>query len=243
MLLDFNGECDSLIAKVKWNNASKVKERIEKSYENINKLGKTSQIEISIDFLKLKLKEFALTYEYEQKKYEEKEEQRRIREQMREEEKVQKELERAQREAEDEEKRYQKALDKAKQELLNANNVEIEALNEQIKSLENKLTEAHEKKERAISLAQLTKVGHIYVISNIGSFGDDVYKIGMTRRLDPIDRGKELGDASGPVTFDVHAIIYSENAPQLENEIHKKFNYSRLNRINNRRDLLRTKVQ
>jgi hypothetical protein len=239
MLLAFNGECDSLIAKVKWNNASRVKERIEKSFENINKLGKTSEIEISIDFLKLKLKEFALTYEYEQKKYEEKEEQRRIREQMREEEKVQRELDRAQREAEDEEKRYQKALDKAKQELLSANNVEIEALNEQIKSLENKLSEAHERKERAISLAQMTKVGHIYVISNIGSFGENVYKIGMTRRLDPVDRVKELGDASVPFAFDVHAIIYSENAPQLENEIHKKFNDRRLNRINNRREFFR----
>lgn len=239
MLLAFNGECDSLIAKVKWNNASRIKERIEKSFENINKLGKTSEIEISIDYLKLKLKEFALTYEYEQKKYEEKEEQRRIREQMREEEKVQRELERAQREAEDEEKRYQKALDKAKQELLSANNVEIEALNEQIKSLENKLSEAHERKERAISLAQMTKVGHIYVISNIGSFGENVYKIGMTRRLDPVDRVKELGDASVPFTFDVHAIIYSENAPQLENEIHKKFNDRRLNRINNRREFFR----
>jgi hypothetical protein len=109
MLFAFNGESDGLIAKVKWNNAEKTKERILKAYENINKLGETQNIEIVKDFLNLKLQEFALTYEYEQKKYEEKEEQRRIREQMREEEKAQKELERAQKEAEEEERRSQKA--------------------------------------------------------------------------------------------------------------------------------------
>src|SRR5690242_21340716 len=102
---------------------------------------------------------------------------------MREEEKAQKEFERAQREAEDEERRFQKALDKAKQELGSSSIQNVEALNQQIALLETKLKEAQEKKERAISLAQQTKVGHIYVISNIGSFGENVYKIGLTRRL------------------------------------------------------------
>ena len=236
MLFAFNGECDGLIAKVKWNNALKTKERIQKAFENINKLGVTTNTEITADFLRLKLEELALTYEYEQKKYEEKEEQRQIREQMREEEKAQKELEKAQREAEDEERRYQKALDKAKSELGTASQKELEVLNEQITTLEKRLAEAHERKERAIAMAQLTKVGHIYVISNIGSFGEHVYKIGMTRRLDPLDRIRELGDASVPFQFDVHAIIYSENAPQLEYELHKKFSNNRLNRINNRKE-------
>ena len=162
---------------------------------------------------------------------------------MREEEKAQKELERAQKEAEDEEARFQKALDKAKKELGSASQNEVDELNNQISSLEKKLQEAHERKERAISMAQMTKVGHIYVISNIGAFGEDVVKIGMTRRLDPLDRIKELGDASVPFHFDVHAIIYSENAPQLENELHKKFNDRRLNRINNRKEFFKASLE
>ena len=79
--------------------------------------------------------------------------------------------------------------------------------------------EAQEKKERALSMAQQTKRGHVYVISNIGSFGENVYKIGMTRRLEPTDRVKELGDASVPFQFDIHAMIYSDEAPTLENEV------------------------
>ena len=207
MLFAFNGESDGLISKVKWNNAAKTKERITKTFETINKLGLSQNVFITNEFLNLKLEELALTYEYEQKKYEEKEEQRLIREQMREEEKAQKELEKAQKEAEDEEKRFQKALEKAKQELQGTSNVDSSVLEEQIKDLEKKLQEAQDKKERAIAQAQLTKVGHIYVISNVGSFGQDVYKIGMTRRLDPLDRVRELGDASVPFQFDIHAII------------------------------------
>jgi hypothetical protein len=243
MLYAFNGECDGLISKVKWNTATKIKERIEKAFNDINKLGEVQTTFITEQYKNLKLEELALTYEYEQKKYDEKEEQRQIREQMREEEKAQKDLERAQKEAEDEEARFQKALDKVKKELGSASQNEVDELNNQISSLEKKLQEAHERKERAISMAQMTKVGHIYVISNIGAFGEDVVKIGMTRRLDPLDRVRELGDASVPFHFDVHAIIYSENAPQLENELHKKFNDRRLNRINNRKEFFKASLE
>jgi multidrug efflux pump subunit AcrA (membrane-fusion protein) len=243
MLYAFNGECDGLISKVKWNTANKIKERIEKAFNDINKLGEVQTTFITEHFKDLKLEELALTYEYEQKKYDEKEEQRQIREQMREEEKAQKELERAQKEAEDEEARFKKALDKARKELGSASQNELDELNNQISSLERKLLEAQERKERAISMAQMTKVGHIYVISNIGSFGEDVVKIGMTRRLDPLDRVRELGDASVPFRFDIHAIIYSENAPQLENELHKKFNDRRLNRINNRKEFFKASLE
>lgn len=239
MLYAFNGECDSLIAKVKWNNATRSKERILKSFQSINKLGESHQIEITTKYLDLKLQELALSHEYENKKFEEKEEQRRIREQMREEEKAQKEFERAEKAADEEERRYQRALQRAKSELETASVSEIGILNEQIQLLETKLAEAHDRKERAISMAQLTKVGHIYVISNLGSFGVDVYKIGMTRRLEPMDRIRELGDASVPFQFDVHAIIYSENAPQLEYELHKKFQDRRLNRINGRKEFFK----
>ncbi len=242
MLFAFNGECDSLIARVKWNNAEKSRERIQKSFEAINKLGASHSIEITAAFLDLKLKELSLVYEYENRKQEEKEEQRRIREQMREEEKAQREYERAKRDAEEEENIYEKALETARKELAVAGKDSELQLQEKIKALEQQLQEAQAKKERAVAMAQLTRNGHIYVISNIGSFGENVYKLGMTRRLDPLDRVKELGDASVPFHFDVHAIIYSENAPQLEYELHRRFSDRRLNRINTRKEFFRVSL-
>src|SRR6185312_3815210 len=110
MLFAFNGECDALIAKLKLNTATKTIERLNKSFEAINKLGVVADVELTKELLDLKLAELALTHEYENKKQDEKEEQRRIREQMREEEKVQRDIERVQREAEEDERRYQKAL-------------------------------------------------------------------------------------------------------------------------------------
>lgn len=109
-------------------------------------------------------------------------------------------------------------------------------LNDQILKLKRQLALAHEVKERAIFRAQMTKSGHVYIISNMGSFGENRYKTSMTRRLDPMDRVKELGDASVPFEFDVHAIIYSDNAPELENILHKAFNKKRINMINNRKE-------
>ena len=242
MLFAFNGECDALISRVKWNNAEKTRERINKAFDAINGLGASHQIEITKEFLALKQEELSLTYEHEQKKYEEKEEQRLLREQMREEEKAQREFERAKAEAEEEEWRYEKALEKARKELTLAGGANVDVLHDKIKILEGQLQEAHQKKERAIAMAQLTKVGHIYVISNIGSFGEDVYKLGMTRRLDPLDRVRELGDASVPFLFDVHAVIYSEDAPQLEYELHKKFGDRRLNRINTKKEFFKVSL-
>lgn len=232
----FNGECDSLIAKVKWNNIEQYSARIEKAFDNINKLNKSNDIHITEDYKELKLKELRLAHEYANKKYEEKEEQRRIREQIREDERAQRELEKVQKEAEEKEQQYQKALEKAQKELEKAQGAELEKLNSQIAELQQQLSEAHEVSERAMSRAQMTKSGHVYVISNIGSFGENVYKIGMTRRLEPMDRVKELGDASVPFQFDVHAMIYSENAPELENTLHKEFNDKRVNLVNTRKE-------
>lgn len=232
----FNGECDSLVAKVKWNNIGQSEKRIEKTFDAINKLNKSNDVHIQPDYLDLKIEEIRLTHEYELKKYEEKEEQRRIREQMREEEKARRDFEKAQKEAEKEEKLLQQAMKKAQEEISKASEEERERYEAQLAELEGKLKEAEEKSQRAISMAQQTKSGHVYVISNIGSFGENVFKIGMTRRLEPLDRVNELGDASVPFKFDVHAMIYSENAPELENQLHKAFNDKRLNYINLRRE-------
>ena len=132
-------------------------------------------------------------------------------------------------------KRYQEALDKARNEVDGANEKQKEKLLSQIKELEERMKEMEEKK-RTISQAEITKTGHVYVISNVGSFGDGVYKIGMTRRLEPLDRVKELGDASVPFPFDIHAMIRTTNAPGLENALHKHFDNKRVNLENTRKE-------
>ena len=91
-------------------------------------------------------------------------------------------------------------------------------------------------------MAEFTKAGHVYIISNVGSFGENIFKIGMTRRLEPMDRVRELGDASVPFAFDVHGMIYSENAPALENLLHRKFNDLRVNKVNSRKEFFRVKL-
>ena len=235
----FNGECDSLISKVRWNNVKRFEERITKTFNAINKLGKSKNTFITDDYLKLKLDELHLVYELAHKKHQEKEEAREIRAQQREEERAQREFEKARKDAEIEEKRFQKALEKAKRDLGLVSGEKLEELNSQIALLEKNLQEANEAKQRAISRAQETKSGHVYIISNLGSFGENVYKIGMTRRLEPMDRVKELGDASVPFTFDLHAMIFSENAPELENLLHKEFDDRRINKVNYRKEYFR----
>ncbi|MCP8689978.1 DUF4041 domain-containing protein [Marinobacterium sedimentorum] len=236
MLRAFNGECDAAISKVKWNNVLGMEERIRKSLDAINKTGESMNVSITPQYLNLKLKELRLNHELAEKQYQIKEEQRQIREEMREEEKARRELEKAQQDAQKEEQRYQQVLEKARLELQEAHGAEAEKYAEQIQQLEQQLADAHEKSQRAISRAQETKSGHVYVISNEGSFGEDVYKIGMTRRLEPLDRVRELGDASVPFLFDVHAMIFSHNAPELERELHNHFDHRRLNLVNNRKE-------
>lgn len=235
----FNGECDKLIAKVKWNNVKRFEERIKKSHKAINRLNKTNDVHITQQYLQSKVNELHLAYEFEHKKHEEKEERKAIRAEQREEEKAQREFEKARKEAELEEIRYQKALERAQKELGLVSGEEVDKLNNQIADLQKNLKEAHDAKERAISRAQETKSGHIYIISNIGSFGENIYKIGMTRRLEPMDRVKELGVASVPFKFDLHALIFTENAPELESLLHKEFDDRRINKVNNRKEYFR----
>lgn len=243
VLRAFNGECNSFIAKVKWNNVNQMKERIHKSYEAINKLGENSAVKIEKEYLDLKIEELILEYEYQAKKQQEKEELRAIQEELREEEKARREYEQAQKEAEKEELNYQKALEKARKEFEETTGEKHDKLLEKISKLELELKEAQERKERALSMAQQTKRGHIYIISNIGSFGEHVYKIGMTRRLEPIDRVKELGDASVPFQFDIHAMIYSEEAPTLENQLHKEFADKKVNMLNYRKEFFKVTLE
>jgi hypothetical protein len=236
LLRAFNGECDAAVANVTWNNITKMEERVRKSFEAINELGSAMQMSITGQYLALKLNELRLTFELEEKKQQEREEQRRIREQIREEEKAQREIEKAKEDAEKNEADYQKLLAKAREEALRASGTQLQILTEKISTFEQKLDEARQKKERAIARAQLTKSGFVYVISNIGSFGERVFKIGMTRRLEPMDRIAELGDASVPFPYDLHAMLYSDNAPELEGALHKHFTGRELNLVNARKE-------
>ncbi|PZO34805.1 MAG: DUF4041 domain-containing protein [Shackletoniella antarctica] len=243
VLRAFNGECDAAVSKVKYNNIQTMENRIQKAYDSLNKLSQTTHCEITPGYLNLKIQELQFTHEYQEKRYQEQEEQRQIREQMREEERAQKELEKARVEAEKEERQYQEALEKAKKEAESATGKVQQDLLSKIEELQKRVAEAEANRERAISQAQLTKSGYVYVISNIGSFGENVYKIGMTRRLNPEDRVKELSDASVPFPFDVHAMISCSNAPELESRLHKVFNGRRVNSINSRKEFFRVSLE
>ncbi|WP_114195232.1 DUF4041 domain-containing protein [Edaphovirga cremea] len=243
----FNGECDAAIANCTFKNWSVMHDRIHAAFNKINSLNEVNDIHISQAYLQLKLKELDLVHEYKIKKQDEKEEQREIRAQMAEERKAQQEIDRAIQEAEVEEARAQKALDKARKEMESKLAImtaeQAKAYQEKIAVLQEALTEAELKGQKALSLAQQTKRGHVYIISNLGAFGENVFKIGMTRRLDPQDRIDELGSASVPFLFDVHAMIHCEDAPTLENTLHQRFNERRTNLVNKRKEFFNVSMK
>lgn len=236
MLTAFNIECDMLIGKVSPSSFGRTLERIEKLANILEKSAATLECGFDIDYIELKFEECKLQYQYTLKKQEEIAEQKLIKEQIREEQRAIKEFEKAISEAEKEEKMYRNLLDKAQQELAKATVQERTEMEQRIAILEQQLVEAEAKEERAKSMAEQTRKGHVYVISNIGSFGEDVYKIGLTRRLEPMDRVKELGDASVPFSFDVHAMIYTDDAPALETALHREFHAQRVNAVNLRKE-------
>lgn len=236
VLRAFNGECDALASKISWKNINKTLEQVGRAAQTLNKLVEGHQIAISDQYINLKLTEMKLVHEFQERKQAELEEQRALREQMREEEKARREAEKALKEASQEQERHEKALAEARAQLADAHGSEVDKLNEAIALLSKKLDSAKEKGLWAKSVAELTKSGHVYVISNIGSFGDKMFKIGMSRRLEPLDRVKELGDASVPFHFDVHAMIYSKDAPSLETKLHEHFRPRQVNLVNNRKE-------
>lgn len=242
LLLAFNVECDFLIEKVSPSNLSRTLEQIESKAEQLEKSCASLKCGFSIDYVDLKFKECGLAYEYKLKKQSEQEEQRLIREQMKEEARLQKQYEEAIKDAEREELLFRRLLDKAKEELDKASGNEYSLTLAKISELEARLREAEEKGQRAKSMAEQTRRGFVYVVSNIGAFGEGVYKIGLTRRLDPQERVDELGGASVPFRFDVHAMCYSEDAPALENSLHKYFHNRRINAVNFRKEFFRVSL-
>ncbi len=239
----FNGKVDTILSSVRHDNFGKLKQKIEDAYYLVNNLGSAFRSAIITEQYRDaridELKWAVITVEL---KNAEREEQKRIKEQIREEERAKKEFERALKNAEKEEMLLKKAMEKAKKQIESATEQQRLKYEKQLEELTEKLKVAEEKGQRAMSMAQKTKSGHVYIISNIGSFGENVYKIGMTRRLEPTDRVKELGDASVPFPFDIHAMIYSEDAPALENELHKNFVYGQVNKVNSRKEFFRVNL-
>ncbi|MDK2777178.1 MAG: DUF4041 domain-containing protein [Pseudomonadota bacterium] len=233
----FNGKVDSALAKVKHDNYGKLEQEIKDAFALVNNNGAAFRnARIEPVYLKSRLEELRWAVAVKELQLQEREEQRAIREQMREEEKARREMEKAIKEAEKEERMLAKALKEAKAQLASAHDDEKAEYEAKLAELQDQLMAAEERGQRAISMAEQTRRGHVYVISNIGSFGENVFKIGMTRRLEPLDRVKELGDASVPFEFDVHAMIFSEDAPTLEKELHRHFDQDSVNKVNPRKE-------
>ena len=206
--------------------------RVVKCREAFNDLNDSLSIVITPEFEALKLEELRLVHEEALKHQEEKERIREEKEREREEAKAQRELQAEIARSEKREREREAALAEARSELAAASEAERAAYQTRVAELEQQLAKAHEQTERTKSMAEQTRIGHVYIISNIGSFGEEVFKIGMTRRLEPLDRIKELGDASVPFPFEVHALIFTEDAPTLGRELHMAMEDARLNRVN-----------
>lgn len=230
ILRAFNGDCDAAILQVKYNNVKKLETRINKAFKTLNKLSETNQCQIMPSYRDIKLEELYLTHEFQEKKQAEAEEQRIIKEQMREDNKARREIEKARKEDEKEVKRWEQALEQARLEMEKAVGKEREQQEIKFKQLEEKLEEARANQKTNIYREQMTKSGHIYIISNIGSFGENIYKIGMTRRT-PEERVRELS-AAVPFPFDIHAKIRCENVPEIENLLHQRFRDRNVNKVN-----------
>ncbi|PCC98992.1 DUF4041 domain-containing protein [Halopseudomonas pelagia] len=243
VIRSFNNEADYCVDNVKFNNIELGEKRILKSFEACNRLGKVMSVELSRQYLKLKLDELHLAHEFQLKKQEEKEEAKRAREELREQQKLEQEIRAAREKIAKERKHFDTAL---RDLLARLERVQTE---EERVALTSKLAEIEagraelEGEEKLIDYReQNAKAGYVYVISNVGAFGKDVYKIGMTRRLEPMDRISELGDASVPFWFDVHAMVFSDNAPTLEAKLHERFAAGRLNKVNGRKEFFRADI-
>lgn len=240
ILRAFGTECDELINKVKHSNFESYSDRMRKSFATINKLGAFCSASIGEDYLNNRLKELTLAHEYALKKEQEKEEQRALRERQREEAKLQKEIEEQRKKLEKEQKHYNNALETIKQRIESTNSEEEKKeLWEKQQELLNKIADTEAAIKDVDYREANNRAGYVYVISNIGSFGENVYKIGMTRRLDPMERVYELGDASVPYNFDVHAMIFCDDAPALEAALHRAFEAKKVNMINQRREFFK----
>ncbi len=233
----FNSECDNILMNLSVKNIDSMRSKIMKSYETLNKIFSVDGISLQKKLLEYKLEELNLVYTFEIKREQERILQKEIKEQMLEEEKVRREIEAQKAKIEKDQIQCSKEINRLMAYMQKSqNDAEKQLYIDKINELESKLKELEASKETVLEREANARAGFVYVISNIGSFGEDVYKIGMTRRLEPMDRIKELSSASVPFEFDVHAMIFADDAPALETILHQHFESQSVNRVNLRKE-------
>ena len=239
----FNAECANILGSVTVKNVDTSRAKIQRSFEALNKIFEVDGVQISQNYLSSKFEELSLIYAYMVKEEEEKEQKKAIREQMVEEEKVRREIEREKQKIEKEETQFSNEINKLMSYMQKSkDDIERQLYIDKIHELEEKLRALQADKENVLQREQNTRAGFVYIISNVGSFGQRIYKIGMTRRLEPMDRIAELSSASVPFPFDVHAMIFSEDAPGLESILHNYFDSKRVNKVNPRKEFFRVNL-
>lgn len=239
-LRSFNSESEYCIENVKFSNLEKMEERIRRSFETCNKLLSAIDAWWKDIVLERKLQELYLAHEYQVKRQDEKEAARQAREDQREQEKLEKEIREVRTKIDKERRHFNGALQKLQLRLTATTDLqEREDLQIRIDEISSQSSKLDEEERLLDYREQNARAGYVYVISNIGAFGEGIFKIGMTRRLEPMDRVDELGDASVPFRFDVHALVFSDNAPRLEGKLHSHFAAGRLNKVNGRKEFFR----
>lgn len=233
ILRAYNAEADNLVRGLKPYKLQTSMDRLVKVATTIERLGKTMDIRISQEYQRLRITELELTADHLEKKAEEKEREREEKARLREERKVQQEMERERARLDKERQHHQNALDAM---LAKGDEEAAARLREQLDEVDRKIEDVDYR-------AANVRAGYVYVISNLGSFGEDVVKVGLTRRLEPMDRVRELGDASVPFKFDIHALFFSQDAVGLESSLHQRLDDRRMNLVNRRREFFRATPQ
>lgn len=226
MLRAYNAEAENCILTVKAGNGDAARKRLERARDQVERLGTLINLRIDRRYHSLRLEELDLALRHQNAKKAEKEAEREERARLREERKAQQELAQRRAKLDKEREHYQNVLDsllaKGRSDEADQIRARLDGIDEEIKKVDFRTANI--------------RAGYVYVISNVGAFGDRMVKIGMTRRLDPMDRVRELGDASVPFGFDVHALFFSDDAVTLEADLHRRFASRRVNRINTRRE-------
>ncbi|BCK40594.1 phage membrane protein [Streptococcus pyogenes] len=244
LLRAFNAEADYYISNVTMKNVDTFRNKLAKSFENLNKLFEIDKVQLTQKYLKSKLKQLDIIFKYKKQVEIEKELLKAQKEEIREQQKAEKEIQQAKAKLEKEERQFNNEMSKLLKYLNGAQNeIEQQIYADKIKELEDKIKELEKDKEDVLKRESNTRAGYVYIISNIGSFGENVYKIGMTRRLEPMDRVNELSSASVPFPFDVHALIFSEDAPALESTLHNYFRNKEVNKVNPRKEFFKVDLQ
>lgn len=239
----FNAETSQLINKVNSKNIESMQNKIFKSYEGVNKIFETDNVRIPETLLDIKLEMLDLMHKYQVKIEDEKIIRREERARLKEIEQAEKEMEKKLKELDKDIRHHNNEIKKLTMYLNNTDlQVEKELYIEKIRELDQSLKDLNSERENVEDRKDNAQSGFVYIISNIGSFGENVYKIGVTRRLEPMDRINELSSASVPFEFDVHALIFSENAFELESKLHEYFKKYKVNKVNGRKEFFKVNI-